>query len=108
MPQERLQDNFLELLLFFRVFSGTVNTMFIMKIKRDNIFTLIFAGIAFFFIFPMPAHTYVDAGTGSYIFQLMIAGLLGGVFFVKSAFRKMKDNFKNPSLKKEKEVDENT
>ena len=40
------------------------------------------------------ANAYIDAGTGSYIFQLLIAGLLGGMFFIKKIFRSISDFFK--------------
>jgi hypothetical protein len=41
------------------------------------------------------AHAYIDAGTGSYIFQLLIAGLLGGMFFIKKILRTISEFFKN-------------
>ena len=34
--------------------------------------------------FPIAAFGYIDPGTGSYIFQLLIAGLLGAAFTIKS------------------------
>jgi hypothetical protein len=40
-------------------------------------------------------YAYLDPGTGSYVFQLMIAGLLGSMFFLKSIFKKIKSKFKN-------------
>lgn len=40
------------------------------------------------------AHAYIDPGTGSYIFQVLIAVLIGGLFFFKNAFRHMIDFFK--------------
>jgi hypothetical protein len=50
-----------------------------------------------------PAYGYLDPGTGSYIIQLLVGGLLGGLFavglfwkrvlaFVKGLFRPKKDN----------------
>jgi len=35
------------------------------------------------FLCPRAAYAYLDPGTGSYIFQLLIAGLLGGLLAVK-------------------------
>ena len=32
---------------------------------------------------------YIDPGTGSYIFQLAIAGILGSLFFIKTSWRKL-------------------
>lgn len=37
-----------------------------------------------------PAHAYIDPGTGSFLFQLIIAGALGGLFFIKSIVRSVK------------------
>jgi hypothetical protein len=36
---------------------------------------------------PTPAHAYLDPGTGSYILQALIAGLLGAGLVVKSFWR---------------------
>ena len=33
--------------------------------------------------FPPPAYAYLDPGTGSYIFQLLIAGAVGLAFVIK-------------------------
>lgn len=46
------------------------------------------------FLFPQPAYAYLDPGTGSYLFQLLIAGFLGSLFFLKSAIKKIKQIFK--------------
>jgi ABC-type uncharacterized transport system permease subunit len=44
----------------------------------------IFAAIATFsLIFSTPAHAYIDMGTGSMIFQMLAAGLVGFLFTVK-------------------------
>ncbi len=34
-------------------------------------------------IMVQPAHAYVDPGTGSYVLQLLVAGLLGGLLAAK-------------------------
>ncbi len=51
------------------------------------------------FVFVQPAYAYLDPGTGSYLFQIFIASLLGSTFFLKSAFQKIKDRFKSPPAK---------
>jgi hypothetical protein len=51
-------------------------------------------------IFPNQARAYLDPGTGSYLFQILIAGLLGSLFFIKSIIKKLKQFFKNLSVKK--------
>lgn len=47
-----------------------------------------------------PAHAYIDPGSGSYLFQLLIAGLLGSLFAIKSFWHKivafMKSIFSKP------------
>jgi hypothetical protein len=50
-----------------------------------------------------PAYAYLDAGTGSYVFQLLIAGLLGGSFFMKSIIKKVMNKFKNKRTQKNAE-----
>lgn len=46
-------------------------------------------------IFPKDAYAYLDPGTGSYILQLLIAALLGGLFAVKLYWKRIKIFFKN-------------
>ena len=36
-----------------------------------------------------PAHAYLDPGTGSYILQILAAGVLGGLFAVKTFWRQI-------------------
>jgi hypothetical protein len=38
---------------------------------------------------------YLDPGTGSFIIQILIAGLLGSLFAIKIFFNTIKDFFKN-------------
>lgn len=51
--------------------------------------------ILLFLIFPQKVYAYVDPGTGSYIFQLIIAALVGGLFVVKLFWNKIKIFFRN-------------
>jgi drug/metabolite transporter (DMT)-like permease len=46
------------------------------------------------FVAPQPAHAYIDPGTGSYIFQMLIAGLIGGLFAMKQFWRRGMSFFK--------------
>lgn len=41
-------------------------------------------------LFPSPAHAYLDPGTGSVILQVVLAGILGAVFTLKSYWRAVK------------------
>lgn len=56
---------------------------------------IILYSILLFLLFPNPTYAYLDPGTGSYFFQLLIAGLLGSLFFVKAAIKKIKRIFKD-------------
>ena len=35
-------------------------------------------------IMPQPAHAYLDPSSGAYLIQAIIAGVLGGVFFLRT------------------------
>lgn len=41
------------------------------------------------------AYAYLDPGTGSYLLQLLLAGLLGGLLAVKMFWRNLKAFFSN-------------
>jgi nitrate/nitrite transporter NarK len=43
------------------------------------------------FAFLENAFAYLDPGTGSYIFQALLAGLIGGLFTIKTFWRKIKN-----------------
>jgi len=49
----------------------------------------------FFTFFSNNSYAYLDPGTGSYFFQLIIAVLLGGLFSIKLFWNKIKNFFKN-------------
>jgi len=55
---------------------------------RNTRFTPILYLGFLFLIFAKPAEAvYLDPGTGSYVFQFLIAGLVGALFVVKSFWR---------------------
>ncbi|HEY7114197.1 MAG TPA: hypothetical protein VIA45_14805 [Thermoanaerobaculia bacterium] len=54
------------------------------------------------FLFPARAEAYVDPGTGSYVLQLLIAGLLGALFALKVFWHKMIGFFKSLFARGEK------
>ncbi|NIA18314.1 MAG: hypothetical protein GWO79_00310 [Actinobacteria bacterium] len=37
-----------------------------------------------------PAYAYLDPGSGSFIFQLIVGAVLGGMFYLKTYFKKIK------------------
>jgi len=45
-------------------------------------------------IFSQDAYAYLDPGTGSYIIQIFIAAIVGGLFIIKPFFNKIKGFFK--------------
>lgn len=45
-------------------------------------------------IFPKPVHAYLDPGTGSYVFQILIAGAIGGSIAFKSGWKRIIELFK--------------
>lgn len=47
--------------------------------------------IAILLITVRPAHAYIDAGSGSYILQMIVAGFLGLVFTIKLSWQRLKD-----------------
>jgi hypothetical protein len=48
------------------------------------------------------AHAYIDPGTGSFVFQLVVASLLGAAFAVKAFWRNIKGFFSKLLLKRVK------
>ncbi len=46
-----------------------------------------------FFVLADDAHAYIDPGSGSYILQLVIAGLLGAGFAVKIYWKRIRAFF---------------
>jgi hypothetical protein len=38
----------------------------------------------------MPAHAYIDAGSGSYLFQIALAGILAAVYSIKLFWQRIK------------------
>jgi len=45
-------------------------------------------------LFAQPAHAYLDPGTGSYVFQLLIAFSMGGLYLVKVFWKNIVSFFK--------------
>jgi hypothetical protein len=51
------------------------------------------------------AHAYVDPGTGSYIVQLILAGLLGAAVAVRIYWKKIKASIRNLASRGDTEQD---
>ncbi len=57
---------------------------------RDPCFVL--ALLVFCFgVLPAPVFAYLDPGTGSFIFQILVGAVVGGVFFLKSYLASIKE-----------------
>lgn len=57
-----------------------------------KVFNLIFLfGMLLTGVLENPAYAYIDPGSGSYLFQIMLASLVGAVFAVKTYWVKIKE-----------------
>ena len=56
----------------------------------------------YYYIAPNRIYAYIDAGTGSYIIQIIIAFAAGGIFVIKIFWRKILGFFKNLHIKRKK------
>lgn len=53
-------------------------------------------------LLPKEAHAYIDPATGSYITQIIIAALVGGLFVIKQYYARIKAFIDSLSSKKKK------
>lgn len=53
------------------------------------------------------AHAYIDPGTGSYVLQVIIGGLVGALFVVKVYWRRIKAFFSSLFLTAEEKENDN-
>ena len=56
----------------------------------------------FYLIFPQIAYAYLDLGTGSYIFQVLLAAFISMIYAVKIYWSKIKGFFSNHTLEVQK------
>lgn len=47
----------------------------------------------FLLMLPQPADAYIEPGTGSYLLQIILAALVGGIFAIKRFYWNIKDFF---------------
>ena len=62
---------------------------------------LIFLITIYLLLITNKAHAYLDPGTGSYIFQVMAALVIGGLYTIKMHWQKIKTFFSNHFSKKQ-------
>ncbi len=70
--------------------------MFIRKL-----FFILFLIVTLQFTLSKNAFAYLDPGTGSYVFQILIATIIGGLFTIKMYWQKVKNFFGNLFSKKQ-------
>ena len=58
--------------------------------RYETLKTAVLLAGLYLLICPPRAHAYLDPGTGSYILQLVMAALLGGVFALKLSWHRIK------------------
>jgi len=56
-------------------------------------------------IVPAPAKAYLDPGSASFLFQILIAGALGTLFYIKTIIRWIKNLFTGNLGKKDSETE---
>jgi len=54
------------------------------------VLVLFFLSVSFLFFFPQDVYAYIDPGTGSYFIQLVVATLLGILYFLKVNWKRFK------------------
>jgi hypothetical protein len=69
-----------------------------MKLSRVLAYSVVWAGLLLL-IYTHDAHAYLDPGSGSYILQLALAGLLGASLAVKIFWTRIKVFLSNLSSK---------
>ncbi|KKQ52969.1 hypothetical protein A2865_02010 [Candidatus Woesebacteria bacterium RIFCSPHIGHO2_01_FULL_39_17] len=57
----------------------------------------------FLFVFPKSVYAYIDPGSGSYLTQVILGVIFGGLFMLKVYWRKIKNVFSKGSSKKNDE-----
>ncbi len=67
---------------------------------------LIFFSLFLFIGTAQPSHAYLDPGTGSFVFQMIVGAILGGLFTIKLYFKKIKNFLKQAFVKTDEEKDD--
>jgi len=71
--------------------------------SRGKSLGLVLAMFALLFFDCRDASAYLDPGTGSYIFQIIVAGILGALFTVKLYWNKIKTFVRSSLLGKKRD-----
>jgi len=58
-----------------------------------KLFSGLFLIVVFQVILSQNAFAYLDPGTGSYVYQVLVAAIIGGLFTIKTFWRKIMNFF---------------
>lgn len=58
-------------------------------------FTIVLFVLIITMMIPKYTYAYIDPGTGSYLFQMLMAGVLGAAFVIKMAWQNIKSYISN-------------
>ncbi|MFA6253382.1 MAG: hypothetical protein WCV69_03675 [Patescibacteria group bacterium] len=72
----------------------------------NPLFYFLFA-LGFFIMSTKSAQAYLDPGSGSLLFQIIVGGVLSGLFAIKLYYRKIKLFFKNKKSNKQENIEHN-
>lgn len=72
--------------------------------KYAKCYIWVFFLFFFFWIIPKEAYAYLDLGSGSFIFQLIIGALLGMCFAIKVHWIRIKQFFSKHFSRRDKKV----
>ena len=72
-----------------------------MRILYCSLSSVLLACLLFSALSITPAHAYIDPGTGSYAFQLLVAAIVGGLFAVKGYWQRIVGLFTHKQKEKE-------
>ena len=70
---------------------------------RSGLFGIAFLAVVGVLLSPNVASAYVDPGTGSYILQMLMGGILGGLFAIKVFWNKISVAFRKKQPEKKAE-----
>jgi len=73
----------------------------------DSIMNATLLILIFLIVQPKEAHAYLDPASGSYVIQVIIAFMLGGLFAIKTFWRSINNFFTDLFLKRKKDKRDN-
>lgn len=67
---------------------------------------ILFLAVLILFILPVPAHAYLDPGTGSYLLQILAAAFFGSLYAITTWWKQIKEFIITKILRKDKKTSE--